>query len=604
MRTLLPGVSAIVFLVITSPSVRSQTELWRSDGSLRQVRPDGRGNTFFLRGAPDNWYGPDTLFKVDAAGALLWSRPLDAPRSNIYLNGDGLYVVSEHPSDSIFRLDADGGLLWAYAHPDTHVSITEHYDALLVTDSAGSLVYPVLKNDVIDDMIVGNHGTLVKLAKDGTMLFEVALPHLPPGPTGKDWWASQAYDGPWVDRTGNIWMVLHRRSVKDVLSTKGVRTVKVVGTTEFLMFDGADGALRVRKTAYQGYEQDLKENPDGTYRITTGAFPVFERYAVGNGLFAGFGTLQTSKEQLTRRGFKRVDQNSWCLAAVDAAANVSTFKYKGRGKEIIENGSDSYKGDGSSNLLEDAWIDRNNAIYLAGEVSSGMVKNGMGNLHWDYLLMKLNTPRKVAWKKLYPDGQPEYMSSFFFHEGEQKVMLVDQVQTGITVFSPDGAESTSPLSFQDALWRFTHHPDPMAQANTEAGVIHAALFGGSYYGAKYSFPPMTFGPAAVPANSDAEGFGAPDRREVAANYPNPFNPATTISIALPSDADVTLRVYNAIGQLVATLAENEPFLEGESEMEFDGTGRPSGLYFYRLTAIDPEGTLPPIRATGKMLLMK
>jgi WD40 repeat protein len=67
------------------------------------------------------------------------------------------------------------------------------------------------------------------------------------------------------------------------------------------------------------------------------------------------------------------------------------------------------------------------------------------------------------------------------------------------------------------------------------------------------------------------------------NYPNPFNPSTTIGFSLPSRSRVTLRVYNVIGQLVSTLVDGE-LTPGSHSTAFDGTGLPSGVYLYRLTA--------------------
>ncbi len=67
------------------------------------------------------------------------------------------------------------------------------------------------------------------------------------------------------------------------------------------------------------------------------------------------------------------------------------------------------------------------------------------------------------------------------------------------------------------------------------------------------------------------------------NYPNPFNPTTVISYQLSAVSNVTLRVYNVLGQEVTTLV-NERQNPGSYTITFNAGNLPSGVYFYRLTA--------------------
>ena len=76
---------------------------------------------------------------------------------------------------------------------------------------------------------------------------------------------------------------------------------------------------------------------------------------------------------------------------------------------------------------------------------------------------------------------------------------------------------------------------------------------------------------------------APETFRLASNYPNPFNPVTTIAFDLPEAVPVRLVVYDVTGRAVAHLVEG-PLAAGAHRVHFDATGLPSGVYLYRLTA--------------------
>ncbi len=70
------------------------------------------------------------------------------------------------------------------------------------------------------------------------------------------------------------------------------------------------------------------------------------------------------------------------------------------------------------------------------------------------------------------------------------------------------------------------------------------------------------------------------------NYPNPFNPSTTISFELSGPQNVTLTVFNILGQPVQILLDSEFTSTGLKEIAFDASSLSSGIYFYRLETID------------------
>ena len=65
------------------------------------------------------------------------------------------------------------------------------------------------------------------------------------------------------------------------------------------------------------------------------------------------------------------------------------------------------------------------------------------------------------------------------------------------------------------------------------------------------------------------------------NYPNPFNPSTIISFDIPKDGYVSLKIYNALGQEAAIIADG--FMQaGAYQKVFKADNLPSGVYFYKL----------------------
>ena len=80
------------------------------------------------------------------------------------------------------------------------------------------------------------------------------------------------------------------------------------------------------------------------------------------------------------------------------------------------------------------------------------------------------------------------------------------------------------------------------------------------------------------------------------NYPNPFNPSTTISFSIQTDQFVTLKVFNAIGEEMATLI-NKNLTRGTHNINFNADGLSSGFYIYRLES----GNQVQVR---KMMLLK
>jgi hypothetical protein len=91
--------------------------------------------------------------------------------------------------------------------------------------------------------------------------------------------------------------------------------------------------------------------------------------------------------------------------------------------------------------------------------------------------------------------------------------------------------------------------------------------------------------------------------ELRQNYPNPFNPTTNIPFTISNFLFVSIKVYDVLGNEVATLI-NEEKPVGTYEVEFNASGLPSGIYFYQLKAVPTGRQAGSFVETKKMVLMK
>ncbi len=101
----------------------------------------------------------------------------------------------------------------------------------------------------------------------------------------------------------------------------------------------------------------------------------------------------------------------------------------------------------------------------------------------------------------------------------------------------------------------------------------------------------------VPTTTGVEQISvSPDNYNLRQNYPNPFNPSTNIEYSIPEGSFVQLKVYDILGNEVATLVSQEQNA-GVYRADFSGNGLASGLYIARITAGNYTNSI-------KMTLMK
>ncbi len=105
----------------------------------------------------------------------------------------------------------------------------------------------------------------------------------------------------------------------------------------------------------------------------------------------------------------------------------------------------------------------------------------------------------------------------------------------------------------------------------------------------------------VGIETNTVGNAIPEKYQLSQNYPNPFNPTTRLDISLPKAGQVSLKIYNIAGQLVATLIDDH-MAAGQYQLTWDahddaGNQLTSGIYLYRLSAAN-------FSETRRMILLK
>ncbi len=222
---------------------------------------------------------------------------------------------------------------------------------------------------------------------------------------------------------------------------------------------------------------------------------------------------------------------------------------------------------------------------------------------WNYLKMKYLNDAPFGISAKYYKTEPfnnsicTGMSSFFFDNG---------THGAIDVKWPDVIKSTNGGT------GFLKYSD-LDTASGYAAVFYSGNFPQSVKPGKIAvmgFPFETVYPEVVRdelMNKLLAFFNAPVSAEekkseisthfsLSQNYPNPFNPSTVISWQLAVGSFVSMKVYDILGNEVATLVDEEK-PAGEYQVEFDGSKLASGVYFYRLTTKDNN-------AVKKFVLMK
>lgn len=203
---------------------------------------------------------------------------------------------------------------------------------------------------------------------------------------------------------------------------------------------------------------------------------------------------------------------------------------------------------------------------------------------------------KVSFDIYFPSDMPEHAVVQFYVSGgsEDSAAVTDTVDgAGLKA----GAWNTLSIN-TDSLVQ-SGIINPAYTANVGVNVFYPYPYDTTAWNGSLYFDNLVYNGISRPAQiTDAvDGpAGIPKRFRLYSNYPNPFNPTTVIRYDIPRTTKVSLRVYNTLGQEIATLIDRK-LTAGEYQVQFDGSRLASGVYLYRLIA-------GPFVKTSKMVLLK
>ena len=272
--------------------------------------------------------------------------------------------------------------------------------------------------------------------------------------------------------------------------------------------------------------------------------------------------------------------------------DYATLKYNGDGAEQWDRRFDGpiSEDDKAVGIV----IDKNRNVYVTGEAS---VVSGSSYIK-DFATIKYTSDGDSLWVRFYngPGGSVDSPTD----------MAIDTIGNIYITGSSIGADFSGYPDYAtikynsngDSAWVQFYNaanledvPGAIAVDNSGNVYVTGTSWDNYNYGGS-----VTIKYSQTPTGIDQIENNIPIKYSLHQNYPNPFNPTTTISYGLTQQLLVTLRIYNILGQEVATLV-NEEKPAGSYEVNWNASNLSSGVYLYRLKT----GSFVE---TKKMILMK
>ncbi len=203
-------------------------------------------------------------------------------------------------------------------------------------------------------------------------------------------------------------------------------------------------------------------------------------------------------------------------------------------------------------------------------------------------------------------GRPASVTGYYqlsSQSGDEMHVIALLVRGDTAIAAATGIITTAASSYTQFSFPFTY----VFAGNADSAYVQIAMSnaGGTVHsGSVFLVDDIAF--SGVNGVNQSPGT-APRTFALDQNYPNPFNPSTTIGYDVPYRSRVEITVFNALGQQVKQLV-NDDFGAGHYTVQFNANGLASGVYFYRLRAVaGPDangGQSKEFVQTKTLLLMK